>query len=64
MTQAEALDFLSKLFTVINNNDPDNDKDADCKIDVNEVLRLLKVLQVPWDHQLAVKLFLDQVSCV
>ena len=64
LTQAEALDFLSKLFTVINNNDPDNDNDADCKIDVNEVLRLLKVLQVPWDHQLAVKLFLDQVSCV
>ena len=73
LTEAEALDFISKLFTVIN-NDPDNDtvinKDqkndtnSDCKIDANKVLKLLEVLEVPWDHQLAVKLVLDQVSCV
>ena len=58
MTKAEALDFISKLFTLINT-------DSDCKIDVNEVLELLNGLEVPWDHQLAVKMVLDQVreSC-
>ena len=56
MTKAEALDFLSKLFTII------NAKDSDCKIDADEVLQLLDVLKVPWDHQLAVKMVLDQVS--
>ena len=54
MTKAEALDFISKLFTLINT-------DSDCKIDVNEVLELLNGLEVPWDHQLAVKMVLDQV---
>ena len=58
LTHGEALDFLSKLFTLI------NIPETDCKIDVNEVLRFLEVLGVPWDHQLAVKLVLDQVSCV
>merc|ERR1712037_795738 len=54
LTRAEALDFLSKLFTLINIDD------SDCKIDVDELLRLLTVLEVPWDHQLAVKMLLDQ----
>ena len=54
MTKAEALDFISKLFTLINT-------DSDCKIDVNEVLELLNGLEVPWDYQLAVKMLLDQV---
>ena len=56
LTKAEALDFLSKLFTLINNDD------SDCKIDVDELLQLLDVLEVPWDHQLAVKMVLDHVS--
>merc|ERR1711934_958959 len=54
LTKAEALDFLSKLFTLINTDD------SDCKIDVDELLQLLAVLEVPWDHQLAVKMVLDQ----
>ena len=67
------MDFISKLFTLINNdpdndtvinNDQKNDTNSDCKIDANKVLKLLEVLEVPWDHQLAVKLVLDQVSCV
>ena len=58
LTHGEALDFLSKLFTLI------NVPETDCKIDVNEVLRFLEVLGVPWDRQLAVKLFLNQVSLV
>ena len=49
------MDFLSKLFTLINTDD------SDCKIDVDELLQLLAVLEVPWDHQLAVKMVLDQV---
>ena len=49
------MDFLSKLFTLI------NVPETDCKVDVNEVLRFLEVLGVPWDHQLAVKLVLTQV---
>jgi len=53
LTKAEALDFISKLFTLINT-------DSDCKIDVNEVLELLNGLEVPWDYQLAVKMVLDQ----
>ena len=55
MTKAEALDFLSKLFTLINADD------SDCKIDVDELLQLLDELEVPWDYQLAVKMLLDQV---
>ena len=55
LTKAEALDFVSKLFTLINT-------DSNCKIDVNEVLQLLNELEVPWDQQLAVKMLLDQVS--
>ena len=55
LTKAEALDFLSKLFTLINTDD------SDCKIDVDELLQLLDELEVPWDHQLAVKMLLDQV---
>ena len=58
LTHGEALDFLSKLFTLI------NVPETDCKIDVNEVLRFLEVLGVPWDHQLAVKLVLNQVRFV
>merc|ERR1711971_482803 len=54
LTKAEALDFLSKLFTLINTDD------SDCKIDVDEILQLLDVLEVTWDHQLAVKMLLDQ----
>merc|ERR1712037_46026 len=54
LTKAEALDFLSKLFTLINIDD------SDCKIDVDELLQLLDELEVPWDHQLAVKMVLDQ----
>merc|ERR1711934_437125 len=54
LTKAEALDFLSKLFTLINTDD------SDCKIDVDEILHLLDVLEVTWDHQLAVKMLLDQ----
>jgi len=54
LTKAEALDFLSKLFTLI------NAKNSDCKIDADEVLQLLDVLEVPWDQQLAVKMILDQ----
>ena len=57
LTHGEALDFLSKLFTLI------NVPETDCKIDVNEVLRFLEVLGVPWDRQLAVKLVLTQVTC-
>ena len=56
LTHGEALDFLSKLFTLI------NVPETDCKIDVNEVLRFLEVLGVPWDRQLAVKLVLTQVT--
>ena len=55
LTKAEALDFLSKLFTLINTDD------SDCKIDVDEILQLLDELEVTWDHQLAVKMLLDQV---
>ena len=55
LTKAEALDFLSKLFTLINTDD------SDCKIDVDELLQLLDELEVPWDYQLAVKMLLDQV---
>ena len=55
LTKAEALDFLSKLFTLINADD------SDCKIDVDELLQLLDELEVPWDYQLAVKMLLDQV---
>ena len=55
LTKAEALDFLSKLFTLINTDD------SDCKIDVDELLQLLDELEVTWDHQLAVKMLLDQV---
>ena len=49
------MDFLSKLFTLINTDD------SDCKIDVDELLQLLDELEVPWDYQLAVKMILDQV---
>ena len=49
------MDFLSKLFTLINTDD------SDCKIDVDELLQLLDELEVTWDHQLAVKMLLDQV---
>ena len=49
------MDFLSKLFTLINADD------SDCKIDVDELLQLLDELEVPWDYQLAVKMLLDQV---
>ena len=49
------MDFLSKLFTLINIDD------SDCKIDVDELLQLLDELEVPWDYQLAVKMLLDQV---
>ena len=49
------MDFLSKLFTLINTDD------SDCKIDVDELLQLLDELEVPWDYQLAVKMLLDQV---
>ena len=49
------MDFLSKLFTLINADD------SDCKIDVDELLQLLDELEVTWDHQLAVKMLLDQV---
>ena len=49
------MDFLSKLFTLINTDD------SDCKIDVDELLQLLDELEVHWDYQLAVKMLLDQV---
>ena len=61
LTKAEALDFMTRLFTLIDSKG----SSADCKIDVNEVLELFdqprNPLEVPWDYRLALKMFLDQV---
>ena len=59
LTRAEALDFVSKVFTLINT--PEAGKDSDCKIDVNEVIQFLDALKLPWDYQHAVRQLLTQV---
>ena len=63
LTKAEALDFMTRLFTLIDSNG----SSADCKIDATEVLELFdqptNTLEVPWDYRLALKILLDQVSC-
>ena len=64
LTKAEALDFMTRLFTLIDSKG----SSADCKIDANEVLELFdqprNPLEVPWDYRLALKMFLDQVRCL
>ena len=63
LTKSEALDFMTRLFTLIDSKG----SSADCKIDANEVLELFdqptNPLEVPWDYRLALKILLDQVSC-
>ena len=58
---AEALDFMTKLFTLIDSKG----SSADCKICVAEILKIFdqptNPLEVPWDYRLALKMFLDQV---
>ena len=62
LTKAEALDFMTRLFTLIDSKG----SSADCKIDVQEVLQLFdqpaNPLEVPWDYRLALKILLDQAS--
>ena len=64
LTKAEALDFMTRLFTLIDSKG----SSADCKIDATEVLELFDQprtpLEVPWDYRLALKMFLDQVRCL
>ena len=61
LTKAEALGFMTRLFTLIDGKG----SIADCKIDVTEVLQLFdqpaNPLEVPWDYRLALKILLDQV---
>ena len=63
LTKAEAMDFMTRLFTLIDSKG----SSADCKIDVAEVLELFvqptNPLEVPWDYRLALKILLDQVRC-
>ena len=63
LTKVEAMDFMTRLFTLIESKG----SSADCKIDVAEVLELFvqptNPLEVPWDYRLALKILLDQVSC-
>ena len=63
LTKVEAMAFMTRLFTLIDSKG----SNADCKIDVAEVLELFdqptNPLEVPWDYRLALKILLDQVSC-
>jgi len=53
LAKDEALDFIRRLFTII-------DSDSDCHITTGEVVALLKDVGVSWDHQLAVRMVLQQ----
>ena len=55
------MDFLNKIFSMIAKSS--SGTSVDCKVDVDEVVQLLNLLEVPWDYQLAVKMVLDQASC-
>ena len=57
------MDFLNKIFSMIDNVKSSAGTSVDCKVDVDEVVQLLNLLEVPWDYQLAVKMVLDQASC-
>ena len=61
LTKVEAMDFMTRLFTLIDGKG----SSADCKIDVQEVHELFdqpaNPLEVPWDYRLALKILLDQV---
>ena len=63
LTKAEALDFMTRLFTLIDSKG----SSADCKIDTKEVLELFvqprNPVEVPWDYRLVLKMLLDQVRC-
>ena len=56
------MDFLNKIFSMIDNSKASSGTSVDCKVDVDEVVQLLNLLEVPWDYQLAVKMVLDQAS--
>jgi len=60
LSKSEALDFLNKIFSMIDNAKSSSGTSVDCKVDVDEVVELLNLLEVPWDYQLAVKMVLDQ----
>merc|ERR1719458_1124323 len=62
LTEALGTNLISlpePIYNFYNKLDRDTD-DSDCKIDVDEIIHLLDVLEVTWDHQLAVKMLLDQ----
>ena len=56
------MDFLNKIFSMIDNAKSSSGTRGDCKVDVDEVVQLLNLLEVPWDYQLAVKMVLEQAS--
>ena len=53
LAKEEALDFIRRLFTMI-------DSDSDCHITTDEVVALLKDVEVTWDNQLAARMLLQQ----
>jgi len=53
LAKEEALDFIRRLFTII-------DSDSDCHITTDEVVALLKDVEVTWDNQLAARMLLQQ----
>merc|ERR1711990_903941 len=53
LAKEEALDFIRRLFTMI-------DSDSDCHITTDEVVALLKDVEVTWDNQLAARMVLQQ----
>ena len=61
LSKSEAMDFLNKIFSMIAKSS--SGTSVDCKVDVDEVVQLLNLLEVPWDYQLAIKMVLDQASC-
>ena len=62
LSKSEAMDFLNKIFSMIDNAKSSSGTRGDCKVDVDEVVQLLNLLEVPWDYQLAVKMVLEQAS--
>merc|ERR1711990_225669 len=53
LAKEEALVFIRRLFTMI-------DSDSDCHITTDEVVALLKDVEVTWDNQLAARMVLQQ----
>jgi len=53
LSREEAIDFIRRTFILIDFN-------SDCYIDVDEIVHVLRMVEIPWDYQLAVKLILEQ----